>query len=563
MAQIQYAYAGELRDPRTAAMLSMIPGLGQFYNGQARKGFLFLDVAIINYMLLSLILLAPVISRLMQEMAQALGMKINHGIIEALQQMQFGSPVSLVVSGMIVAFIGYAVRDAYDHAQIRRRRALYQDQVIDLTEAASGSYILHASIIVTLAIMALFFFIPKPPSRQITEIEIFDSMMRELRPSPTVRPHDRNISNQKNIARIKKFDRNMPLQKQPPKSNLAKDTTQATSQRQAQTKPETHQAKSASSARASASAAPQRPLVRPVLIAQNFKPAAPVLPQKPVSQASSGTVRPAITPLVPGSMNRGAVAPATPAIKSLSTPERSLNNLAPRPLSLSNAGFAQPQPVMMTQGTFPAPAQQLLCQLAAGSFSHQGNGPVMPAAAAPGSGLKNALSLPPTGSIPQLGGGKTVLLQPGAGRDRSGGQFNSGTPGPVNIDTHQPGSGLEGGPVPQMTGSRINQGTKNSTGVPGNDNGPAPVRSGHGPGLGDSPIRIVPQFSNDGKPGEDTQSGPGNRTRNFEGLPGADKSASDNMPDFSRYMAEENQTCLVSAARRRNQTSESNVQDSH
>lgn len=37
------------RHPGMAAMLSIIPGLCQLYNGEKRKGMLFLDVAAINF----------------------------------------------------------------------------------------------------------------------------------------------------------------------------------------------------------------------------------------------------------------------------------------------------------------------------------------------------------------------------------------------------------------------------------------------------------------------------------------------------------------------------------
>ena len=36
------------RDPNTAAFFSLLPGLGQLYNGETRKGMLFLGVVCIN-----------------------------------------------------------------------------------------------------------------------------------------------------------------------------------------------------------------------------------------------------------------------------------------------------------------------------------------------------------------------------------------------------------------------------------------------------------------------------------------------------------------------------------
>ncbi len=54
-----FQVAGEgapLRDPFTAAALSVVPGLGQLYNGDSTKGFLFIDVAFVNFLVLCLIL---------------------------------------------------------------------------------------------------------------------------------------------------------------------------------------------------------------------------------------------------------------------------------------------------------------------------------------------------------------------------------------------------------------------------------------------------------------------------------------------------------------------------
>ncbi len=41
------------RDPNLAALLSICPGLGQLYNGQNRKGLLFLVVTAINFFIFS------------------------------------------------------------------------------------------------------------------------------------------------------------------------------------------------------------------------------------------------------------------------------------------------------------------------------------------------------------------------------------------------------------------------------------------------------------------------------------------------------------------------------
>ena len=44
------------RNPGLAPLLSLLPGLGQIYNGQARKGLLFLAISI-SYLLVFLVIL--------------------------------------------------------------------------------------------------------------------------------------------------------------------------------------------------------------------------------------------------------------------------------------------------------------------------------------------------------------------------------------------------------------------------------------------------------------------------------------------------------------------------
>lgn len=517
MAYPTYAYAGEIRDPRTAAALSVIPGLGQFYNGQSRKGMLFLDVAIINYILLSIMLLAPALSRFMQDVGLQFGMKVNHGILEAIKQMQFGSPVSLVVSGMVLAFIGYAIRDAYDHAQMRRRRALYKDCVIDLTEAASGSYIFHVSIIVSLALLALFFFIPKPPARQIVEIEFFNTILPAKPPLPIRDPIKKAASPDNTPERIKQFDRSKPIQKMPPKAELKPRTS--------------NQADSASASAASSSPPPSAAQFR------LQKPPAPsaftrqLIAMKPAAP----TFTPPISPLhlsAPAS-RVAAASPAMP-VAGLQPPAPTTSAISMAPKALNPAAISAPLPPAPLQGTVPAQPQQLLSLLQAGGSLSHGNAQAMPAATSPaGGGLKNAVSLPAAGA-PQLNGGGQVF-SPVAGTTGGSkpGSFAAGTPGPVNIATHQRGNSDGATPQPMGKGH-----SGSHSGPDGTGNGPAPERSRHNGqswGFSDGPVRVAISVGHG--PAGDTQSGQGTSPRNFDGTSGEDSTGSKAMPDFSAYMA--------------------------
>jgi TM2 domain-containing membrane protein YozV len=163
-------YQNQGADPFTAAMLSLVPGLGQIYNGEKRKGVLFLEVAAINYFLLWLVICTSPLVDGLKSFGSVINAKPNTMLIAALRQAHLGSPLSLIIIGLVSMFLAYAVRDAYDRAAHIRRKKIYPEHVIEFTEATSGSYLFHFAAMVTCFILALFFLVPKSPVAQITEI---------------------------------------------------------------------------------------------------------------------------------------------------------------------------------------------------------------------------------------------------------------------------------------------------------------------------------------------------------------------------------------------------------
>jgi TonB family protein len=154
-----------------AAILSILPGIGQMYNGETRKGLLFLCVSAINFVLFLLLLFTQPIVQAMVDFGANFHMRPNVQLIQSLMLIHIGSPASLVVIGLFVTFIAYAMRDAYDHAAIIHRRHIYPEYVMQMPEATSGSYIFHFSILIAAFILAFFFLIPPPPRQQVTDIE--------------------------------------------------------------------------------------------------------------------------------------------------------------------------------------------------------------------------------------------------------------------------------------------------------------------------------------------------------------------------------------------------------
>ena len=169
-----------LRYPRVALALSILPGLGQIYNGETGKGLLFVGVSLANVCLISLLFATkPVL-----EAAVGLGglfhaePKIN--IQQALEIVHTGRSVTLVYLALILSYASYVAREAYDHAKETHKGKFFQRFYLGLPEATSGSYLFHFSIICALVMMVIFFISPVKPQHQATDIEL----VQEVPPPP-------------------------------------------------------------------------------------------------------------------------------------------------------------------------------------------------------------------------------------------------------------------------------------------------------------------------------------------------------------------------------------------
>lgn len=472
------------RDPKTAAMLSLIPGLGQYYNGQSRKGILFLDVAIVNYILLGLILLAPQICDGLKKLGELSRMEVNQTLVGLLHSVRFGTPASIIVFGMVLTFIAYAVRDAYDQANIRRRKAIYKDAIVELNEAASGSYILHASIIVGLAVAALFFFIPHPIARQVIEIEILANMAKST-PKETPNRAKNSSAAQRNFDR-KHAETKMAQQAQLSKTAAPSDSHAASS---------ASRSSSSASSSSKSSSSTSKPITTPRPSVQNLiaraitPPAAPPAmkvasitpPLAEVKASSSEQAATNAQPPVPRPNLTRAMSNFTPVPVALSTPTAERASMVaklPTPVSLTPNNL---QPVVLssvlpaTQGTA---AQVNLAQVAGSSSlkSAKSGSAVMPSSSTRSTANGGGFQLPslqtaPVGGSSVQGTGATPLARNGNGSNSPAAtapMFNSGDFG------GKTSSGTGPQPVPvDSTGV----GRANNPGHTGAGNAPGPVRA--------------------------------------------------------------------------------------
>lgn len=163
------------RPPELAGAMSVVPGLGQILNGDNRKGSIFLAVGVINFFILLTLIFSAGIVHTLERFGQAMEIRPNVELIETLNHIGIGSPVSLIFVALFVSFVAYAMRDAYDQARRSTRRLLYADSVMSMPEATSGSYIFHIALMLALTILGFFFLVPPPPRTQVLDIEFLNN----------------------------------------------------------------------------------------------------------------------------------------------------------------------------------------------------------------------------------------------------------------------------------------------------------------------------------------------------------------------------------------------------
>ncbi|MBY0549905.1 MAG: TonB family protein [Candidatus Obscuribacterales bacterium] len=507
------------RDPGTAATLSLVPGLGQFYNGQSRKGILFLDVALINAALLCVMAFTKPVSDALSTLGQSTHMKLNSALLVTLQQIQLGTPGSLVILGLFAAFVAFSVRDAYDNAMKKRRRAIYGDSILDLTEATSGSYIFHVSLLLSLAIMALFFCVPQPAPRQFTEIEFMAQKIKKpepLKKPVNVRDLKDMVDHGRVINRPANTNATRPLRPSQDKV-LPKNPVEKSTPDKATTQP------SASSS----SSAPPHPTVVPRV--------QPAQAQPSVAQpAASAPPRPTFMPKVSASSSAAPNPNPLPA----SLPKLALN-MPTNPMSM-------PSPSLNIKPAMPAPP---VTMKAANSSAVQTIAPVsimansstiaavMPLpAGARSSSSPGGFANPSIHTGPLAGGnsgGTASVPSFTPGSSGTGGFRGSNVGGPIAATSMPAGSGNGTGsnPVPRAISGRPGG---NSIAGPGS-NGPGVVPSkSTGSGTHSGPVIVPTGGGPQGALAPDDGGGMVSPRHNTDGLKNAREAQG--TPDFTAYM---------------------------
>lgn len=190
----QAQLSAQLKDPGAAAMLSIIPGLGHIYEGQKRKGFLFLAVSAINILLFLVIVLNDQMIANFLQIGASYHIQPNEQLIKVLKQVSFGSTVSIMFAGFVLSFLAYAIQDAYDQASFIKRHRIYAEHIMEMPEATSSSYIIHFALMASCFILAMFFLVPPKPKQQVTDIMFIQNMPMEKLIKPKTKIHAKSSS---------------------------------------------------------------------------------------------------------------------------------------------------------------------------------------------------------------------------------------------------------------------------------------------------------------------------------------------------------------------------------
>lgn len=324
-----------------------------------------MDVAAVNAALLLIVLFAEPMSAGLRTVLSSSHVKPNEGLLQALASAHLGTPFSLVLVSMILLFVGFAVRDAYDYARGEKLKPIYADSALHLSEAASGSYLFHFAAMGCFAIFALFFLIPPPKTEQAVVIEFHETPLKDIEPVKAKKFSSENSS---------ASHREKPVEKPTPKTSSASQTRTQPAHQAMREKTVTPPEKTTpikQVVKEQSAKGEQTPVIKPVPRAFAPQPQAHVAPA------------PAPLTMAPKSVTPSAQANVTP----MPTLAKAASTGAPNPLvafvpHLSNAPGPTPMALNHSAnsilGGAPSPAEAKR----GSSSSTIGNGPPAPVSAA-------------------------------------------------------------------------------------------------------------------------------------------------------------------------------------
>lgn len=162
------------RNPSLAALLSIVPGMGQLYNGELLKGILFLLVALCNYIFIAL-QVPNCLSALLYDVARTSCIEFNYDLVWRLADLRAGDAWSGAGLLFLLGFSIYVVMDAYITAKhILGKNSRTSTDRNNFVELVCTSFLYHTILFSALMTITLLFSMPlRLPVRWI-DLEFID-----------------------------------------------------------------------------------------------------------------------------------------------------------------------------------------------------------------------------------------------------------------------------------------------------------------------------------------------------------------------------------------------------
>ena len=186
-------------EPLIIGLYSIIPGIGQLYNGKTTKGTLFLIASLISLLMLfgsihpsstlEFALVTLTIFKFLVGFIFKFDLEPSPAAEFLMESIRFGGAFSTLLIITIISFVFYSMLDAYLDADKALQKLDYKIISTDSTmfrfsESTASSYILHSTFFALLFLISLFIVIPSKDKEQITEIEFIVPQIESKKPPP-------------------------------------------------------------------------------------------------------------------------------------------------------------------------------------------------------------------------------------------------------------------------------------------------------------------------------------------------------------------------------------------
>ena len=354
----------------TAAALCVVPGLGQIYNGEARKGLLYFCAGAANAFFLLIICVKGFLLSGARNLGDSLHIRLNPAVLDCLHNIDMRSPQMLLLCVLLTAFTLFCLRDAVQTRQHLRNREIYANEALAISEAASGSYVFHVLMFVSMFLLVLFLFVPPQVKPQFTEITFVPEQPKTTKPiqSKLHSVHDSENGGKaqtKPVIETPKRSQSAPTQQKSEQSQPKQKQVEQPKKTEAENKKtETKETKVEKKSEAKAETTPKsEPTPKPPT-PEKPVPQQVSAPKPPVPHFAPPKLMAAPAPMPQPSNAKTAISAATPTppLQPTRTSNTSASN-APAPLPLlamappSQVGFTPaPTASSSTGKTGPSPA---------------------------------------------------------------------------------------------------------------------------------------------------------------------------------------------------------------